>query len=81
MPQVCVLQRAELPEMNPAIIPLAVLLLAGCATSQAASTDTFCLSARKIIWSIDDTPETIQKAETINRTIDRRCGVPGKSSR
>jgi uncharacterized lipoprotein YmbA len=66
--------------MNAAILPLVAVLLAGCATSQAA-TDTYCLSARKIIWSIEDSPETIQKAETINRTIDRRCGVPGKSSR
>lgn len=58
--------------MNPAAIPLVALLLAGCASSQAA-TDTYCLSARKIIWSIEDSPETIQRAEIHNKTIDKRC--------
>jgi outer membrane murein-binding lipoprotein Lpp len=67
--------------MNPSALILAAVLLSGCAASQAAqqaATDTYCLSARKIIWSIEDSPETIQRAEIHNKTIDKRCGVPTK---
>lgn len=59
---------------------LGALALAGCATTQEpiAAVDTYCLSAKKIRWSTADTAETIRQAEVINRTIDLRCGVPGK---
>jgi hypothetical protein len=40
--------------------------------------DTYCLTAKKIRWSTEDTPETIRQAEVHNRTVDLRCGVPGK---
>ena len=58
------------------------LALAGCATTQEpiAAVDTYCLSAKKVRWSVDDTAETIRQAEVINRTIDLRCGVPGKKA-
>jgi hypothetical protein len=61
---------------------IGVLALAGCATSQGAVTavDTYCLTAKKIRWSTADTPETIRQAEIVNRTIDLRCGVPGKKA-
>jgi hypothetical protein len=57
------------------------LLLAGCATTgqQGRVVDTFCASARKIPWSIHDDRETIRRAEIHNRTIDRRCGIPGQN--
>lgn len=41
--------------------------------------DTFCLTAKKRLWSIDDTAETIQAAEIQNKTIDRKCGVKRKA--
>jgi hypothetical protein len=55
--------------------------LAGCATTQGTETvvDTYCLTAKKIRWSVEDTAETIRQAEIHNKTIDRRCGVPGKA--
>lgn len=55
---------------------LAALMLAGCATqaSQQSTADTFCIGAKKIQWSINDTPETIRRAEVWNGTIDRKCG-------
>jgi hypothetical protein len=66
--------------MRPLII-CAYLMLAGCATTQGeVAVDTYCASARKIPWSISDTPETIRAAEIHNRTIDLRCGVPGKKA-
>ena len=62
-------------------LALALLALGGCATvKEAAVADTFCLTATKIKWSTADTPETIQAAETHNRTIDLRCHTKGKAS-
>jgi hypothetical protein len=56
-------------------------VLAGCATTQSAQTvDTYCLTAKKIRWSKDDTAETIRQAEIINKTIDLRCGIRGKKA-
>jgi hypothetical protein len=46
-------------------------------SAQPQAVDTFCISARKIPWSIEDDRETIKSAEIHNKTIDRRCGVPG----
>ena len=60
----------------------ALLLLPGCAgfwaAQQAAATDSYCISVRKIVWSVDDDPDTIKRAEVHNRTIDKRCGIPGR---
>ena len=50
--------------------------LAGCATMQnetPIAVDTYCITARKVQWSINDTPETIRAVEIHNRTIDLRC--------
>lgn len=56
-----------------------VASLAGCATQATPiATDTFCLTAKKRMWSIQDSPETIRDAEAWNKTIDLRCGVPGR---
>jgi uncharacterized lipoprotein YmbA len=67
--------------MNRLILALA-LALSGCATTQTAPqvVDTYCLSARKIIWSIEDSAETIRRAVVHNRAIDRRCGIPGQKA-
>ena len=32
--------------------------------------DTYCLTSKKRIWSISDTPESIQAARVHNRTVD-----------
>lgn len=57
---------------------LAVALLPGCAmfkeATQTAAVDTFCLTAKKKMWSRDDSPESIRDARVHNETIDRRCG-------
>lgn len=51
-------------------------MLTGCATTQqAAVTDTFCLTAQKRSWSINDSAESIRSAEAWNAAIDRKCGV------
>lgn len=63
------------------IMLCACLMLAGCATtSTTTAVDTFCLTAHKIQWSVNDTPETIQKIEIHNRTIDLRCGGSSKKA-
>lgn len=58
---------------------LLALLLPGCVKEPPVQTvaDTFCLTAKKRLWSIEDTPETIRSAEVWNRLIDKRCGLPG----
>ncbi len=60
--------------MRTAIASLA-LLLAGCATTSntPVAIDTYCLAAKKLQWSVNDTPETIRAAEIHNKTIDLRC--------
>jgi hypothetical protein len=63
-----------------------ILLLAGCATEPPAPepvkvapvvTDTFCETARKRTWSVEDTPESIREADAWNRAVDKRCGAKG----
>ena len=60
-------------------IVLGVLLLApGCATmsQQATVVDTYCLTAKKRMWSVDrDAPDRIREARIHNEVIDRRCGT------
>lgn len=55
------------------------LMLAGCVKEPPPQVvaDTFCLTAKTRLWSIEDTPESIRAAEVFNRTVDRRCGIPG----
>lgn len=60
---------------------LALLGLPGCAMFGAAPektvVDTFCLMAKKRMWSLDrDPPDRIREARIHNEVIDRRCGVP-----
>ncbi len=62
-------------------ILLLALLLPGCALfgptppELTGVVDTYCLTAKKRIWSIEDSAETIRQAEIHNGTIDRKCGV------
>ena len=55
----------------------AAFLLTGCATVKEAVAplvvDTYCLTAEKKKWSINDTPESIRDAQVVNATIDKRC--------
>jgi hypothetical protein len=62
------------------VASLCALVLAGCATTQVPvqAVDTYCLSTRKIRWSVEDTPETVRQVEVHNRTLDLRCGYPGR---
>ena len=55
-------------------------LAAGCNPPPPGKTviDTFCLTAKKRLWSIHDTPESIKSARAWNKGIDRKCGVPGR---
>ena len=72
------------------IFVLAVaLLLPGCFTSNpgpqkgvsaGSAVDSFCISAKKRTWDLNDSAEAIMEAETWNGAIDRRCGArKGKS--
>jgi hypothetical protein len=64
-----------------AVILCACLATAGCATTQQTTVvDTFCITAKKRYWSINDTAETIRDAEAWNKTIDLRCGVRSKKA-
>jgi hypothetical protein len=65
------------------------LLLPGCFTSNpgpqkgvsaGSAVDSFCISAKKRTWDLNDSGETILQAEAWNDTIDPRCGArKGKS--
>jgi hypothetical protein len=63
-----------------AVVMIVMTSATGCATTQGTETvvDTFCLTAKKIRWSTEDTPETIRQAEIHNKTIDARCRGAGK---
>ncbi len=62
---------------------LLALLLAGCAKEPAsqAIVDTFCLTAKKRLWSINDSAETIRDAEAWNAAVDRKCSGKRVASR
>lgn len=49
--------------------------LFGGGDPQVTAVDTFCLSAQKRKWSVNDTPETIRDAEAWNTAIDKKCGT------
>lgn len=38
--------------------------------------DNTCSTMRKVSWSVNDTPETIQSARKHNARYDRLCGKP-----
>jgi hypothetical protein len=62
-------------------IMICALALAGCATTsvpEPVPVDTYCLTAKKRTWDINDTPETIRDVRAHNKTVDLRCGYPGK---
>ena len=63
-------------------VPLVALLLAGCATGKGEPVvyDTFCLTAQKRKWSVNDTAETIRDAEAWNAGVDKRCPSGKKTS-
>lgn len=64
-----------------AIVLCICLAMVGCAQSPTpVAVDTFCITAKKRTWSVNDTAETIRDAEAWNKTIDLRCGVPGKKA-
>lgn len=56
------------------------VLVGGCADAAKAPVlvvaDTFCQSAKKRTWHVDDTLDTISEAIRQNAGIDRACGVP-----
>lgn len=68
------------------IAAVAALALAGCSAdgksldlSLAPVTleqDNTCSTMRKVRWSVDDTPETIDDARRHNARIDRLCRKP-----
>jgi len=68
------------------IAALAALALAGCAANGkdldlnlvpvTLEPDNFCQVSKKVRWSVDDTPETIDQARRHNAKVDRLCGKP-----
>ena len=63
--------------MKPMIVACAALV-AGCALfdppkPETVAVDTFCLTAKKRYWSINDSVESIRDAEVHNAVIDKRC--------
>jgi starvation-inducible outer membrane lipoprotein len=67
--------KSLVPEPKIAALSLIALALAGCATVPETPqvADTYCLTAKKIRWSVEDTPETVRQVEIINKTIDAKC--------
>jgi hypothetical protein len=59
-----------------------VLLLSACSlldgVPDKAVLDTLCITAKRKLWSANDTPETIRDAKDWNHRIDRHCGVAAK---
>jgi hypothetical protein len=63
------------------VIAIPAMIVSGCASTPApVAIDTFCLTAKKRTWSINDTAETIRDAEAWNKLVDIRCGVPGRKA-
>lgn len=59
---------------------LAIGLVACVQDTTPVAIDTFCLTAKKRLWSVNDTAETIRDAEAWNKLVDLRCGIPGSKS-
>lgn len=58
-----------------------IIMLPGCKLLQAFGVkpqteivDTWCLTAKKRQWALDDRPEAIREARIHNQLVDRRCG-------
>lgn len=76
--------------MNRIIIMGAALVLSACATQTEETppkasaapvvVDSFCETAKKRQWSVQDTPDTIREALAWNRAIDKRCSEAKKNS-
>jgi len=68
------------------IAVLAALALAGCAANGkdldlnfvpvSLEPDNYCQIAKKVRWSVNDTPETIDQARRHNAKVDRLCSKP-----
>lgn len=52
----------------------------GAAEPELTVIDTWCDTAAKRQWSVDDTPETIRAARAWNGAIDERCSKTKKAS-
>ena len=64
-------------------LALLALLVAGCATTQTAVTDTFCLSpaSKKRTWNPEtDSVEAMRDAVVHNAYVDRRCSASAKKA-
>ena len=58
-----------------ATLAIAAALLTGCATPDTTTNinvtaDSFCRVAKKIVWSVHDTPETIDQSRRWNARVD-----------
>ena len=70
------------------IAAFAALALAGCAANGkdldlnlipiSLEPDNFCQVSKKVRWSVNDTPETIDQARKLNARWDRLCGQKPK---
>jgi hypothetical protein len=72
--------------MKTIIAIAAALTLSGCAAGDklelpkwdfapvSFEQDNTCATMRKVSWSVNDTPETIQSARKHNARFDRLCG-------
>jgi len=68
------------------IAALAAMALAGCAANGkdldlnfapiSIEPDNFCQVSKKVRWSVNDTPETIDQARRLNAKHDRLCRKP-----
>jgi hypothetical protein len=62
--------------MRFAALGLAVAVLGGCATGKPVQVtgDTYCKLGRKITWSKNDTPATVDQIRRSNARHRRVCG-------
>ena len=65
------------------VLPAIFISLTACAKEppQQVVTDSFCLTAKKRFWSINDSAESIRDAEAWNTAIDKKCGTKRVASK
>ena len=64
------------------VLPAIFISLTACATAPPQQvTDSFCLTAKKRLWSINDSAESIRDAEAWNTAIDKKCGTKRVASK
>ena len=64
------------------VLPAIFISLTACAKEPPQQvTDTFCLTALKRTWSINDSAESIRDAEAWNTAIDKKCGTKRVASK